>query len=60
MFSATVPCLHSLWSVCLHTGEQILPITQNQLSETTEEADGRGAKGRGKRLPLWCSGPLGP
>lgn len=49
MFSATASLLHNIWSMCLHTGEQILSITQNQLSETTEEADGHGVKGRGQR-----------
>lgn len=41
MVSATAFLLHSTcgdtWRECLHTGEEILTLTQNQLSEATEE-----------------------
>jgi hypothetical protein len=44
MVSATAFLLHSTcggtWRECLHTGEEILTLTQNQLSEATEEAEG--------------------
>lgn len=55
MLSATAFPLHNIfrdiYSVCLHTSEQILPITHNQLSEATEEAYGHGTEGRGQRFP---------
>lgn len=35
---------------CLHTGEEILTLTQNQLSEATE-THGHGPKGRGQSFP---------
>lgn len=37
--------------VCVYTQENRFSITQNQLSQTTEEAGGIDAKGRGQRLP---------
>lgn len=55
MVSDTAFLLHSTcgdtWRECLHTGEEILALTQNPLFEATEEAWGHGPKGSGQRLP---------
>lgn len=50
-----LPPTQHLWGPlereCLHTGEETLTLTQNQLSEATEEACGQNPKGRGQSFP---------